>query len=137
MVALVTVFTSCEKDEDPIVPEGITVEDLVGNWYFVSLEFEGNVYGDDVCGSEFDEDHSLVTMNLIDVTTTSFIETNNCNDGEINRSYTLSNDVITLDNGAKFQIMNATTFNGSELKLKLIRWDIVGMPVNGVYTLAK
>lgn len=143
MFSLVLVSTSCEKGDEATpeeeVPTGIQPSDIVGNWGFVSLEFNGEVYT--YCDTELNRDYGLVTLNL-SFTTSIMNVTSNCVDNgvPINKTYNyiIDNNVIIQEYGIKFQIVNATTFNGTILKLKLIdQGASTTLPLNGTYTLEK
>jgi hypothetical protein len=139
MFAVVLMTASCSKDDvvTPEVPQGITTSDLTGNWDFVSLEFNGNTtYG---CDAELNADYDLVTLSLKNVTASNMTLSALCDESpDFNRTYSLKNDVITIENGFMFEITNAKTFNGSVLKLKLINQGILTtLPLNGIYTLNK
>lgn len=143
MFSLVLVSTSCEKSETvtPDVPEtGITTADLVGNWDFVSLEYQGRtVYGYDAI---FKEDVNSVTISFKNVTTTSLKLYTDCsvylNQGETwlseSLNYTLNKNEIDINNGTvKFDILNASS---TTLKLKLTAGNS-NMAIGGIYTLNK
>ena len=141
MFSLVLVSTSCEKGETVTPePEGMTTQDLLGNWDFYSLTLsDGTVtYG---CDVELLKDYDLVTLNLKDVTKTSMTLYTNCNLQNVyweqEYSYTLVNNTITLENDNKFEIVNTTTFDGKTLKLKLISSLQNEMPIGGIFTLTK
>jgi hypothetical protein len=135
MVALATVFVSCEKDngDDLVVPEGIT---LVGNWNFVSIEVEGVKY-DNPCGTAVDDEYDVLAMSLLSVTTTDFNMVDDCGTWDKVYEYTISGDVVTFNNNWTFKIMNASTFNGDRLVLKLTYTNNNKLPVGATYTLDK
>lgn len=140
MFALTTVFTSCEKEDggdEPEVPAGITVADLAGDWYFVSLEFNGNTTYD--CDAELDAEYDLITLNIFDVTASTLTITQECNNRELDMNYSFANNTISTEGGRKFQIMNVNEFlqNKDVLKLKLIASDQSTEPEGGIYTLEK
>ena len=50
MFAMVLISTNCEKDDDPIIDEGlITLAELDGTWDFVSYNYDGTEYN---CSTE-------------------------------------------------------------------------------------
>ena len=138
--AVALMSTSC--DPDPIVPDPveITTGDLMGDWFFESLEFGGELYTD--CDAELNEDYAYVTLNFFDVTPTSMVLFTYCTDSDEpddrEYPYTLSNNTINCNNGSRvFEIMNAETFDGSELVVELKSATTDGLPIGGVYTLIK
>jgi len=142
MIVFALVFMACSCDPDPIVPDPveITTSDLVGDWSFQSLEFNGDFYTD--CDYDLNLDYNYVTLNFYDVTTTTMVLYSNCVDGDEpddrEYPYTLSNNIINCNNGSRvFEIMNVETFDGSELVVKFISATTTGVPINGVYTLIK
>jgi len=146
LVSMVLLSSSCEKEEMVTPTEtGITAEQLKGQWNFVSLEIDGHKYTTEpaptsdelqVCSSGYD----MAALNLNFTSITNVNPTNNCELGwSFNFEYTLSNnilDILVRDN--KFEIINAATFNGTVLKLKLIdQGTDTTLPLNGTYTLTK
>lgn len=135
-------FTACEKD-DPIVPDPdeITVSDLVGDWRFVSLEFNGEIYTD--CDFELNKDYGYVTLNFFNMTTTEVMLYTDCVDGGADPDdriypYTLSNNTINCSNESRvFEILNVEAFDGTELVLELKSAKTTGIPITGIYTLIK
>lgn len=151
-VALLTVFSSCEKD-DPVLPDDpdnnedvVEASDLVGDWDFVSLEFEGETYYG--CDPHLNQDYNLVTLRLLNVTETTLTMFSSCHNGEGNwesneLDYYIEDGVLNVHTAHlgrdinKFKILNYNDFDGDILKLKLM-WDIGGIvPIGGVYTLKK
>lgn len=135
-------FSCSEKEEidDPILPEGITAEELKGDWNFVSLEFNGETYTD--CDPVLNANYGYVTLNFWNVTSTQMKLHTDCTDNGVidNRVYlfTVSNNMIDCEEGSrKFQILNVSTFNGTELKIKFISGSANGFPIGGIYTLEK
>jgi len=151
MFSLVLASTSCEKGDEVTpeeeVPSGIQPSDIVGSWGFVSLVFEFNgtttTYTD--CDTELNRDYDGVTLGIDNVTTTNMTLYTNCIDQNekpwrVDYGYTIKDNVITTDNTYpfKYQIVNATTFDGTVLKLKLIdQGGNTTLPLNGTYTLEK
>jgi hypothetical protein len=140
MLSLVTVFTSCEKDygDDPIVPDQITVQDLVGNWNFESLTFNGTIYDTPSELDVLDVTYSYIKLSFVDVTTTemSLVDHRGSNTPAPD-NYTLSNNQINFREGfLVFSIENSETFDGTVLKLKLLSSTIATeKPIGGIYTL--
>ena len=148
---VLTVFTSCEKD-DPIIPEKEPVEenvvepsDLVGDWGFTSLEFEGETYYG--CDPYLNQDYLLVTFEFLDVTETTLKMYSNCHDGEGpwksgDFNYLIENENLLIKNyhgdlTTEFKILNFREFDGKTLKLEFT-WDIgSNVPINGIYVLTK
>ena len=144
MFSLVLASTSCEKG-DEVTPEdevtGIQPSDIVGSWGFVSLEFNGETYT--YCDTELNRDYDGVTLGIDNVTTTNMTLYTNCVDNGLpwrqDYVYTIKDNVIIIDdNILRYQIVNATTFDGTVLKLKLIdQGGNTTLPLNGTYTLEK
>ncbi len=139
LFAVVLMSTSCEKEN--VTPDnGITVEDLVGDWYFQSLEFNGSVtYG---CDADLNLNYDLITMDLKNVTTTKMTLFTDCVDAgqpdwEVTYDYTLIDNILEFNHTSlKFEIVNADTFDGTILKLKLYYNSATSdLPKGGIYTL--
>ena len=144
MFTMVLISTNCDKDDDPNVPEGITPADLVGDWEFVSLEFDTTIYYAGSCESsntkELNEKYNLVTLSLHNVSTDTITLFDDCVDAggifQPSFTYILSDNVINCEDTYKFKIVNADTFNGDTLKLELIYPTVPPvLPVGGIYTL--
>ena len=138
-VSLVIVTTSCEK-EDPIDDEKITVNDLVGDWNFQSLTFNGVVYGTETELAELDENYSYVEISLVNVTTTVLgLLDHRGSPNPYDDTYSLSNNTINFSNGKFiFDIDNWETFDGTVLKLKLKSSNVTTTaPIGGLYTMKK
>jgi hypothetical protein len=142
ILAIALISVSCCKDdepENPVVPD-ITTKDFVGNWKFVSVEFNGTVYTEP-CGSPFDDDYDGVAMEFRDVTTSTLKIYSICyNYTSTNIRYTFSNNIITLETEWAFQIMNVDEFkkNKNVLKLKLVNnGGNTTLPLNAIYELKK
>jgi len=146
LFAVALLSTSCEKDDSivpvPEVPEGITTEDLVGHWDFVSLEIDGTTYTG--CSEELRNIYgSYGSISLIILSTTTLGISDPCGDNPddyYDAEYVLENNEIDWDEGwLIFSIENVDTFNGSKLILKLK--DIVGennnVLIGGIYTLSR
>jgi hypothetical protein len=141
VLAITLMSFSCEK-EDPIVEDQITVQDLLGDWNFVSLEFNGTVYDTEAELWTLNETYDLVGLSLLDVTTATATLNDpyfDNNDGvwEAEYNYTLNDLVINFEDQIELQILNAETFNGTVLKLKLIDCVKSDTPINGIYTLER
>lgn len=141
MFSVVLVSTSCEKDEDEIVPDVLTTQALLGNWDFVSLDYNGTVYDTDAELNQLNATLDLVALDFNFTTTqvtysTTYVDAGDENPLERTYSYTLSGtpQVINCDDQIKFQVVS---FSNTQLKLKLIYCIQNGVPLNGVYTLTK
>lgn len=138
--ALTLMSFSCSKDDDdPIVPD-FTAQDLLGNWNFVSLDFNGTVYDthDELTALNVNYDLVALDFNFTasEVTyTTDYVDAGET--GTMTYDYTFSNLIINCDDQIKFQVMNANTFNGSVLKIKLLDCAQSGTVEGGIYTLEK
>lgn len=138
-VSLVIVTTSCEK-EDPIDDEKITVNDLVGDWNFQSLTFNGVVYDTETELDELDENYSYVEISLVNVTTTVLgLLDHRGSPNPYDDTYSLSNNTINFSNGKFiFDIDNWETFDGTVLKLKLKSSNVTTTaPIGGLYTMTR
>ena len=144
MFSLVLTSASCDKSEDPIVPDTktITAADLAGDWNFESLEIGGKTYTGG-CSIELDADYNYGALSLLDVVATpeskaSILDI--CTEGADGTGYrgnfSIINNEINVDNVFKFTIENAKTFNGTVLKLKLLSIEhSANAPIGGIYTL--
>jgi hypothetical protein len=146
MFSLILTSTSCSK-ENSLVPDvkpeqtGFTAANLVGNWNFVSLEYQGRtISGYD---SEFKKTVNCATISFRDVTTTTLKIYTDCSvllkQGETWTSeplkYTLSKTELNWNDGTfKFTILSATA---TTLKLKLIAGMSSNIAKDGIYTLNK
>lgn len=146
MVALVTVFTSCEKDNgdgDPIVPAGLTVADLVGDWNFVSINVDGTTYTDP-CNSVLVDQYTNTYMDFRNVTSNgSFTLDMGCADWEGNYQMTITKNtdgkyILSYNNdNYQYEVLNATTVKtDDELKLKFINGGDTD-PVGATFILMK
>lgn len=145
---IISVLSSgCEK-EDPIVPEGITVEDLVGNWGFVSLEVVGvkTYYAIDAFDmQELNEAYNYGALSFKNVSHTEIGVLDHFGSlTPLMREYELLNNKITILNNINgtdwfvFNIENVESFNGTVLELKLESTiGITNAPINGIYILSK
>jgi uncharacterized membrane protein YciS (DUF1049 family) len=138
LLALISI--SCSKVSDESDDDGITVNDLVGDWNFQSLTFNGVVYDTEAELAELDLTYSYIQLSFLNVTTTTigFLDhrgSGNPADGE----YTLSNNTINFeDDKLVFYIDNWETFDGSVLKLKLLSSTVTNeAPINGVYIMIR
>jgi hypothetical protein len=137
MLSLVLISTSCCKDDDPIVPDTLTAQDLVGDWNFVSLAYGNNVYDTDEELSVLNDTKNYVTINLLDVNASSMTLRLYDEYGVdlSGMSFTLTDNILSLDGGAlTFEIVNFSTFDGVTLKLKLLT-NNSQVPYGGTYTL--
>jgi len=147
---LMLIISSCDESIVPSPEEDnnneetenkIKPEDLVGNWDFISLLFNGiTTYS---CGNYLTDDYNLVTLDLHNVTESEMTLHDKCENGDNTFEYTIEEDLIINydsfgDEYVEFQIMNYDSFEGDTLKLKLIEpsdYDI--LPIGGIYTVAK
>jgi len=146
-VFVLILFAACEKEENNSDTEEdnnneetenkIKPEDLVGNWDFVSLMFEGFLYTS--CDPYLTDDYNYVTLNFYDVTETEMRFYNECDNYSHVYEYTIEENIIICgDNSREFQIMNYDTFEGDTLELKLIEpSNYTNIPIGGIYTVAK
>ena len=141
-VALTLMSFSCSKDDDdPIVPD-FTAQDLLGNWNFVSLDFNGTVYDTPDELTALNVNYDLVALNFnftaSEVTySTTYVDAGDENPFIRTYDYTFSNNIINCDDQLKFQVVNASTFNNTVLKLKLTYCSQSGTVLNGTYTLER
>lgn len=142
---LVLMSTSCSKDEDDPIPNGITVNDLVGDWNFVSLEFNNVVYDTETELAELDLTYSYIQLSFLNVTTTTIGLLDHRSGGGIvtEWDYEFSNNTIDVyangwSGGFVFHIENWETFDGTVLKLKLMSSKASNQaPIGGVYTMTR
>jgi hypothetical protein len=144
LFAVALLSTSCCKDDDPIIEDQITVEDLLGDWNFVSLEFEGDIYDTPEELNILNVNYDLVALDFNFTATEATYSTEYVDEGQENPfirtySYTLSGTppVINCYDQIKFEVVNAETFDGSVLELKLIFCVQNGTVLNGTYTLER
>ena len=131
---------SCEKDDPVPDPVEITEGDLVGDWTFQSLEFNGELYTD--CNVELNLNYNGTTMSILDVTTTTMTLYNDCMDGGASPSqstynYTLVDNEINCEDIVKFKIKEVELFDGTKLVLEMTYATYGALPVGGVFTLTK
>lgn len=157
LLSMVTVFTSCSKDEG-VTPKNETEEvteyqlaDVVGDWAFSSLKVNGDTFND--CSFDLAGDYDISVFNLVITNTTVSLTTScidyNFNEVTIDFSFTLKKDVLEFSNtseeySGKFQILDATA---TTLKLKLLEfksndhWSddnaIEDATINGEYVFTK
>lgn len=144
VIAITLMSFSCEKNDDDI-PNVITVNDLVGDWNFQSLTFNGVVYDTETELDELDLTYDFIEISLVGVTTSEMgILNHRASPNPYDNTYTLSNNTINFDNGKfVFDIDNWETFDGTVLEVKLkssIYHDPSAgdnMPINGVYTMTR
>jgi len=137
LFAVALMSTSCCKDDPIPDPVEITVDDLVGDWDFVSLEFDGATYTD--CAEVLTgSGYEYVKLSLFNVSTTELTLYDGCvNDSSV-WDYALTNNILDIP-AFNLEIQNVETFfdgNGEILKLKLLTpasYHLEG----GVYTLEK
>jgi hypothetical protein len=149
MVALATVFVSCEKDngDDPIVPETpalITVADLAGDWDFVSITVDGTTYTDPCNSIVVDMYDAGTFMYFHNVAPTgTFVLGGGCSGWEGGDELAITNTngkyILSYANdNYQYEIMNAGTVKtDGELKLKLTYSAMNNYPIGAIYILAK
>ncbi len=131
--------TSCSKEDNDDL-KSITVNDLVGDWNFESLTFNGAVYDTETELDELDENYSYVEISLVNVTTTVLgLLDHRGSPNPYDDTYSLSNNTINFSNGKFiFDIDNWETFDGTVLKLKLKSSNVTTTaPIGGLYTMKK
>ncbi len=139
--AFMLVSTSCsKKNDDDDLLNGITVNDLVGDWHFQSLEFNDKVYevGDDF--TELLENYDFVRVSFLEVTTTNIGLHNRGNNmpSTWNGRYKLSRNTIFFQDWFEFHIENWETFDGSTLIVELLKSKkFPNAPVGAVYTMTR
>jgi len=131
--------TSCSKEDNDDL-KSITVNDLVGDWNFESLTFNGAVYDTETELDELDENYSYVEISLVNVTTTVLgLLDHRGSPNPYDDTYSLSNNIINFSNGKFiFDIDNWETFDGTVLKLKLKSSNVTTTaPIGGLYTMTR
>ena len=131
--------TSCSKEDNDDL-KGITVNDLIGDWNFESLTFNGVVYDTETELNELDENYSYVEISLVNVTTTVLgLLDHRGSPNPYDDTYSLSNNTINFSNGKFiFDIDNWETFDGTVLKLKLKSSNVTTTaPIGGLYTMTR
>jgi len=148
--AVALLSTSCCKDDPIPDPDGITVSDLDGVWTFQSLNFVDVLHNTTVDGeyntptelSALNKFYDFVQLNF-NFTSTSVTLSSTYLDEYVNGTgnwsnsypYVLDGTLIKIDgNYLQFEIMNADTFDGNQLLLKLNVGN-TDMPIGGIYTL--
>lgn len=150
LLATILFFSNCSNDNgvDEMLSEeivNITEADLVGDWDFVSLEFEGKTYTD--CdNNDLKGKYNLLNLSFLNVTLKSELYEeptltyfSNCgNTTNEERRFTIENNFIKLhnNNSLKFLILNSKNFDNKYLKIKLITTSKI-IPAGGIYTLKK
>jgi hypothetical protein len=109
----------------------------VGDWDFVSLQFEGFTYTG--CDPILTDDYYHVNLSLYDITESELNIYDGCEDADNIYEYDINEDMIVCSSDMhEFQIMNYDSFEGDTLKLKLIEpSDYNVLPIGGIYTMAK
>jgi len=139
ILALALFSTSCSKEDNDDL-KSITVNDLVGDWNFESLTFNGAVYDTETELDELDENYSYVEISLVNVTTTVLgLLDHRGSPNPYDDTYSLSNNTINFSNGKFiFDIDNWETFDGTVLKLKLKSSNVTTTaPIGGLYTMTR
>lgn len=136
--AFVFISTSCSKKNDDDILSGITVDELIGDWYFQSLEFNGKVYE---VGGDFTDliDYDFFRVSFLKVTPTRmdlFNRGNNMPSTWGGISYKLSRNTISIQDWFEFHVENWETFDGSVLIVKLLKSnEFKNTPVGGIFTM--
>jgi len=139
ILALALFSTSCSKEDNDDL-KGITVNDLIGDWNFESLTFNGVVYDTETELNELDENYSYVEISLVNVSTTVLgLLDHRGSPNPYDDTYSLSNNTINFSNGKFiFDIDNWETFDGTVLKLKLKSSNVTTTaPIGGLYTMTR
>jgi|SRR5690554_3585651 len=150
LVSLIFTFvtTACKEDDenniDPIENNGITEADLVGNWDFESLEFEGKIYID--CDNDLKGKYNLLNLSFLNVTLKSelygvptLIYFSNCgNTTSAEMKFKIEDEKLIFNNKNDYAylIINYNEFDGKILRLKLLKNSSI-LPTGGIYTLKK
>jgi len=141
LVAILVMFSSCEED-DSVEPKDeqteakITTEDLVGDWGFVSLKYDGMKL--DNCDelTHIYSDYSHGILNFYEMTE-EYIDDYQivCSNTYSWSYYSLEDSVITIGQNLEFKIIKC---NESILKLELIDgFSNRELFIGGIYTLEK
>ena len=149
LLASILFFSNCSNDdgvEEILLEEivNITEADLVGDWDFVSLEFEGKTYTE--CDDQLRKKYNLTNLSFLNVTleselygVPSLIYFSNCGNTTLPElRFNIEDNYIYFYNQDKFKylILNSQTFNGKLLKIKLIT-NSKSIPSGGIYTLQR
>lgn len=150
MFAMTLMGFSCERDDDGDVNTAteITVNDLLGDWHFQSLTFNGVVYDTEEelaeldntpCGYQ-DYTYAYIQLSFRNVTTNEIGLFDHRGDASTpyTKNYILLKNKIHFDNDRfVFQIENENNFNGTVLKVKLVSSKFSTPPIGGIYTLVR
>jgi len=138
LVAILVMFSSCEEDDsvEPKDEPKITTEDLVGDWGFVSLKYDGMKL--DNCDelTHIYSDYSHGILNFYEMTE-EYIDDYQivCSNTYSWSYYSLEDSVITIGQNLEFKIIKC---NESILKLELIDgFSNRELFIGGIYTLEK
>lgn len=133
LVLAISVFilTSCEKEKVTPTPDpntGITIDQLVGDWNFESIEIDGDTNAYTTCIKT-----NNGRINFLNVTNVggdagmykydgTFTWNNECNGTSTNWHLNVKNNTLLVDNGngGTYTIENSETFNGTVLKLRYV-----------------
>lgn len=143
MFAMTLMGFSCERDDDGDVNTAteITVNDLLGDWHFQSLTFNGVVYDTEEELAELDKTYSYIQLSFLNITPTTigFFCHRSGIDSPAIGEYILSNNNINFEEGKfVFNIENWKTFNGTMLKVKLISSNATNeAPIGGIFTMVR
>ena len=150
LLATILFFSNCSNDNgmeemltEPIT--NITEADLVGDWLFESLEFEGKIYTD--CNNELLGKYNLLNLSFLNVTLKSelygvptLIYFSNCgNTTSSERRFNIEDNIIYLYNEfkIKYLILNYKTFYEDNYLVLELNTSIKSIPNGGIYTLKK
>jgi len=149
LLASILFFSNCSNNngiEEMLTEEivNITEADLVGNWDFVSLEFEGKTYTE--CDDQLRKKYNLTNLSFFDVTLKSelydaptLIYFSNCgNTTSSEMKFKIEDEKLIFNdkNDYAYLILNYNEFNGKILRLKLLKNSSI-LPTGGIYTLKK
>ena len=147
LLATILFFSNCSNDNgvDEMLSEeivNITEADLVGNWDFVSLEFEGEIYRD--CDDELREKYNLLNLSFLNVTLESeydvptLIYYSDCGKGDTIKeeiSFEIKDKKIILNDNDNYAylLLNFHDFDGETLIIKSLL-NAPKAPTGGIYT---
>ena len=145
LIVLILMSFGCDKDETNVSePKEITVDDLLGDWNFYSLEIDGKTTYD--CDAALNQIYDGTTMSILNVRNTPYNIIslyNDCMDaGEIspsqlNYEFRLINNEIDCAGDVKFDIVNVDSFDGTVLVVKMTYAKDTALPIGGTFTLKR
>lgn len=145
IVFMMFFICSCEKEPE-ILQRQITTSELIGDWEFQTLTFDGIIYNTEKELIELEKTFNYTQINLIKITNNIMninIFTDRRGIKQIQDFYILNNNIINYRDGFLiFLIENSETFDGTILELQLISsngkttlFDTNYKPIGGIYTL--